>query len=143
MKSRSKRLLPFYIIATIIIFFLLYNLFRVFSLEEGSPHLEHINLINTILTFSLFFVGILGYFIDKKFELIKNEEKRKLSKNFTKYEKLITIITIISISIMSASILLGEYLLFILGPNIFTDIFIVLEIVGIGLFILGIVLILK
>ena len=144
MESRKKRLLPFYVISTIILFFLLFNIFWTITLDEGSPLRQTIYLIDMTLMFSLFIIGLVGYVIDKKFEPSDkdSEEKRKIFREFSKYEKLITMLTIISCIIMSVSILIGEYLLFLLGPNIFTDVFIILEYVGIGLFVIGVVLIL-
>jgi len=145
MDPRKKRLLPFYVIVTVIFFFLLFNLLWTLFLDEGSPLRQVLYLITVNLTLSLFIIGIISYAIDRKFEPSDkdNEEKRKKFKDFSKFEKVTTIITVLSWIIISMSILLGEYLLFFLGPNIFTDFFIIFEYVGVGLFVIASVLILK
>jgi len=145
MEPRKKRLLPFYVIVTIIFFFLLFNIFWTITLDEESPLRQTLHLINITFMFSLPIIGFVGYVIDKKFEPSDkdNGEKRKGFRDFSKYEKIITILTILSCILMSVSILIGEYLLFFLGPNIFTDVFIILEYVGIGLLVIGSILILK
>ncbi|MFX1313448.1 MAG: hypothetical protein ACFFHD_12655 [Promethearchaeota archaeon] len=145
MEPRKKRLLPFYVISTIIFFFLLFNIFWTITLDKGSSLRQIIFLIDTTLMFSLFIIGLVGYVIDKKFELADedSEEKRKIFGEFSKFEKFTTILTICGCIIMSLSILIGEYLLFLLGPNIITNVFIILEYVGIGLIVIGGVLILK
>lgn len=145
MDPRKKRLLPFYVIVTVIFFFLIVNIFWFFFLDEGSPLRQVLYLITVSLTLSLFIIGIIGYAIDKKFEPFdkENGEVRKKFKDFSKYEKVTTIITVLSWIIMSMSIIMGESLLLLLGPNIFTDFFIMFEYVGVGLFVIGTVLILK
>ncbi len=145
MEPRKKRRLPFYIISTIIFFFLLFNIYWTLTLDKESPLRQTIFLIDGNLMFSLFITGLVGYVIDKKFEASDkdSEEKRKIFREFSKYEKISTILTIFGCIIMSVSILIGEYLLLSLGSNIFTDVFIILEYVGIGLLLIGSILILK
>ncbi|MFW9968855.1 MAG: hypothetical protein ACFFDF_01560 [Candidatus Odinarchaeota archaeon] len=145
MNPRTKRLLPFYIIIVLIGFFLLFNFFWTVKLDQRSPLIETISVQNTTFFIFLFFTGLTGYVIDTRFESFEkaNQEKRELVKEFTKFKKIITLLVIISTSILFSSIFLGEILLLFLGLNLLTYVFIMLEYLGIGLFILELILVLK
>ncbi|MFW9894385.1 MAG: hypothetical protein ACFFDB_18605 [Promethearchaeota archaeon] len=145
MEPKKKRLLFFYIILTIPAGFLLFNLLWAISLQEGDPLLRTIHLIDISLMLSLTLIGFISYLIERKFKRVDKdgEDKRSRFKDFSKQDKIMTFFILFSCLLMSLSIFVGEYLLIFLGSNFLTDLFVIFEYIGIGLFVIGVVLILK
>lgn len=143
-KNRRKRnfLIIFYVVESIVGFFLLFNLwwtiYLVHKNAESSVR-NSLQFINVNLLLSLIVITFIFYIIDRKYGFLDRDKKeRKFSiKDLSKFDKFNAILIIIGVILGGTSLFLGEFLLFFLGSNIFTNVFIVLEYIGLGLTIVG------
>jgi len=143
-KKRRKRnfLIIFYVVESILGFFLYLNLLWAIYLYriDGEASIRNsLHFINVNLLLSLIVITFIFYIIDRKYGFLDRDKKeRKFSiKDLSKFDKFNAILVIIGLILGGTSLFLGEFLLFFLGSNIFTNVFIVLEYIGLGLIIIG------
>ena len=77
MDPRKKRLLPFFVIITILGVFLVINLIWAFTLDVDSPLRGTILLIELNLIISIVIVGAIGTLVDIRFERLTRDKVDK------------------------------------------------------------------
>jgi len=140
--SRKKLVYSFNVIIIIALLFYIFNFVWIRSLNVIGASLSlrnTFNLITTPILISCVLFLFAGKLIDRIF--FKKEDILQIN-NLSKIQKIGVVSTITGCLISGISIFLGEILLLILGINIFTNIFIIMLFIGIGLGGIGTILLL-
>lgn len=148
MEPKKKRLYIFSVVVSIPAIFLFVNLLwalYLYRIDGESSIGNTLQFINVTLLLSLTAITLTFYFIDKRLDRSDEdkEDRKSKIKDLFKFDKFAFVLIIFGCIFIGTSLFIGEYLLLFLGANIFTDIFIVLQYIGIGLLIIGSVLLLK
>ncbi len=141
-RKKKKILVIFYVVVSIPAVFLIFNLWwaiYLYGIDGESSIGNTLQFINVTLLLSLTVIVLTFYFIDKKLERSDEDKKDRKSKikNLSKFDKFAAILIIFGCIFIGTSLFIGEFLLFFLGSNVFTNVFIVLEYIGLGLTIIG------
>jgi hypothetical protein len=148
MDPKKKRLYVFYGIVSIPAIFLLLNLLWALYLYRRNDQSylgNFVQFLNVSLLLSLSTIVLTFYLIDKKFDRIyeaRGENKLRI-KDLSKIEQFAAYLIIFGCLFVGISIFIGEYMSLFYGSNFITNIFIVIEYIGIIFLIFGSILILK